>query len=211
MATPMRLAVERRSARPRQEPLARRILTDPPQKELVPRARTARLSRVPVPHLKAIRAVRYRDEFPQVLSNQAPDLQEAFERAKPAGTSYLILDGTIISRDRLGDVKISKKDKEIDAWYSGNVRAFGGNLQALMDPDGIPLWISDVLPGSVHDLSAAREPVLAILWLYSKGMPTPADRGFPGTGCGVLTPVPRCPGAKPASRCTRAPVLTTRC
>ncbi|MBR7835505.1 transposase [Actinospica durhamensis] len=136
-------------------------------------------------------AYRYRDEFLWVLSDQAPDLQEAMERAKRSGVTHLILDGTVISCDRLEEVKISKKGREIDAWYAGKVRAFGGNLQALMDPNGLPLWVSDVLPGSVHDLTAARELVLAILWLYSKDMPVLADGGYIGAGCGVLTPVPQ--------------------
>jgi hypothetical protein len=125
------------------------------------------------------------------LSNQAPDLQEALERARGAGVAYLILDGTVIACDRLDETKISKKGREIDAWYAGKVRAFGGNLRALMDPGEIPLWISDVLPGSVHDVTAARELVLAILWLYTKGMPVLADGGYVGAGCGVLTPVPQ--------------------
>jgi hypothetical protein len=33
----------------------------------------------------------------------------------------------------------------------------------LLYPCGIPLWVSDVLPGNVHDLAAARENVLAVL------------------------------------------------
>lgn len=136
-------------------------------------------------------AYRYRDEVLRVLSDQAPDLSEALERAKHAAVAHLILDGTIISCDRLDEVKISKKGREIDAWYAGKVRAFGGNVQALMNPDGIPLWVSDVLPGSVHDLTAARELVLAILWLYTKDMPVLADGGYLGAGCGVLTPVPQ--------------------
>lgn len=32
-------------------------------------------------------------------------------------------------------------------------------------PNGTPLWISDVMPGPVHDLTAAREQVLdALYW-----------------------------------------------
>jgi hypothetical protein len=46
--------------------------------------------------------------------------------------AYLILDRTIISCDRLNEVKTSKKGRDIDAWYAGKVRAFGGNLQALI-------------------------------------------------------------------------------
>jgi len=35
-------------------------------------------------------------------------------------------------------------------------------IQVLMDPKGLSLWVSDVLPGSAHDLTAARELALAI-------------------------------------------------
>jgi DDE superfamily endonuclease len=47
------------------------------------------------------------------------------------------------------------------------------------------------LPGSVHDLTAARELVLAILWPYTRTTPVLADGGYDGAGCGVLTPAPQ--------------------
>jgi hypothetical protein len=78
-----------------------------------------------------------------------------------------------------------------DAWYSGKNKEFGGVIQALMDPNGEPLWVSDVMPGSTHDLTAARELVLAIAWHYTADMPILADGGYDGAGCGVLTPVPQ--------------------
>ena len=134
---------------------------------------------------------RYHEEVLAVLCAQAPGLQEALERAAEAGYAYLILDGTVIESDRVAETKISKKGAAIDAWYSGKTRDFGGNLQALMAPDGLPLWVSDVLPGSTHDLTAARELVLAILWSYTENMPVLADGGYEGAGCGVLTPVPQ--------------------
>ena len=56
---------------------------------------------------------------------------------------------------------LSRKGKEIDVWYAGKTHDFGGNVQALSEPSGIPLWVSDVLPGNIHDLAAARENVLA--------------------------------------------------
>jgi hypothetical protein len=136
-------------------------------------------------------AYRYIEEAVRVLSDQAPDLYDALERAAEEGVPHLILDGTIIATDRLSETKISKKGKEIDSWYSGKTHGFGGNIQALMAPNGIPLWVSDVLPGSTHDLTAARELVLAILWPYATTMPVLADGGYDGAGCGVLTPVPR--------------------
>jgi hypothetical protein len=135
-------------------------------------------------------AYRYRDAAIRVLSDQAPDLQEALEKATDEELAYLIMDGKIIESDRVAGTKISKKGKEIDRWYSGKTHAFGGNVQALMDPRGVPRWISDTLPGSEHDLTVARELVLAILWPYTKNMPVLADGGYIGAGCGVLTPVP---------------------
>ena len=36
-----------------------------------------------------------------------------------------------------------------------------GNVQALAAPGGLPLWASEVRPGSTHDLAAARELVRA--------------------------------------------------
>lgn len=48
-------------------------------------------------------------------------------------------------RQRQGEV--------IDAWYSGKAHTHGGNIQAVTGPDGFPLWVSQVEPGSVHDLT----------------------------------------------------------
>jgi DDE superfamily endonuclease len=135
-------------------------------------------------------AYRYPDEVLEVLADQAPDLEQTLEAAKAAGCAYLILDGTLISTDRLAETKASKKGREIDAWFSGKSREFGGVIQALMDPSGEPLWVSDVRPGSTHDLTAARELVLAIAWHYTADMPILADGGYDGAGCGVLTPIP---------------------
>jgi hypothetical protein len=36
----------------------------------------------------------------------------------------------------------------------GEDARFRRNIQALFYPSGIPLWVSDVLPGNVHDLAA---------------------------------------------------------
>jgi hypothetical protein len=40
---------------------------------------------------------------------------------------------------------VSRKGKTIDLWYAGKTHDFGGNIQALFYPSGIPLWVSDVL------------------------------------------------------------------
>jgi hypothetical protein len=134
-------------------------------------------------------ACRYKDEAVTVLAARAPSLREALERAVAQGLPYLILDGTLISSDRCAGTKTSKKGKEIDAWYSGKAHEPAGNVQALAAPVGIPLRVSDVLPGSTHDLTAARELVLPQARPYLKDLPILADSGYEGAGAGVLVPV----------------------
>jgi len=134
-------------------------------------------------------AYRYKDEAVQMLAAKAPTLREALERAVEQGLPYLILDGTLISSDRCAGKKTSKKGKEIDAWYSGKAHHPAGNVQALAAPGGIPLWVSDVLPGSTHDLTAARELVLPEGRPYLKDLPFLADSGYEGAGAGVHVPV----------------------
>ena len=58
-----------------------------------------------------------------------------------------------------------------------------------MAPSGIPLWVSEVLPGSVHDITAARSLLLAVVQPYLKRLPILADGGYDGAGPGVYTPV----------------------
>lgn len=125
------------------------------------------------------RATGYRclDEVVGVLAAQAPDLHEALQRAKDDGATHLILDGKLFSSDRLGEKTISRKGHQIDLWYSDKAHEPGGNVQALSAPDGFPLWISEVEPGSVHDLTAAREHVLGALYRAASqlDLPTLAD------------------------------------
>ena len=134
-------------------------------------------------------AYRYKDEAAGVLAARAPSLHEALDKAVEQGLPYLILDGTLISSDRCADKKTSKKGKEIDKWYSGKAHEPAGNVQALAAPGGVPLWVSGVLPGSTHDLTAARELVLPGARPYLKKLPFLADSGYEGAGAGVLVPV----------------------
>ena len=133
-------------------------------------------------------AYRYKDEAVEVLAAKAPTLREALDKAGEQGLPYLILDGTLISSDRCADNKTSKKGKEIDAWYSGKAHEPAGNVQALAGPGGVPLRVSDVLPGSTHDLTAARELVLPQARPYRGKMPLLADSGYDGAGAGVHVP-----------------------
>ena len=133
---------------------------------------------------------RYHDEVLAVLAVQAPDLHDALERVEAQGWSHLILDGKVVDSDRCAQKTTSVKGKTIDLWFSGKIRDFGGNVQALMRPDGFPIWISEVAPGSVHDLRVAQDQVLGALYAAAaRGLPTLADSGYEGAGRGVYTPV----------------------
>lgn len=134
-------------------------------------------------------AYRYRDEAVAVLAAQAPDLTEALRRVQQDGWAFVILDGKIVDTDRLRVKTISRKGEQIDLWYSGKRHDFGGNIQAVMRPDGLPIWISAVEPGSVHDPVAAHEHALGALYAAAaRGLPTLADPGYEGAGIGVHTP-----------------------
>jgi hypothetical protein len=119
-----------------------------------------------------------------VLAQQAPELSEALERAAGAGFSHVILDGKVIPADRCKEPAVSVKGEVIDLWYSGKAHAHGGNIQAVCAPDGFPLWVSEVEPGSVHDITAARAHALPALYrAAAAGLPTLADPGYDGAGC----------------------------
>jgi hypothetical protein len=136
-------------------------------------------------------AYRYKDEAVEVLAARAPTLREALEKAVEQGLPYLILDGTLVS-----DKKTSRKGREIDRWYSGKAHEPAGNVQALAAPRGVPLWVSDVLPGSTHDLTAARELVLPGARPYLRKLPILADSGYEGAGAGVHVPVKKPRGSE---------------
>ena len=141
-------------------------------------------------------AYRYKDEAIEVLAAKAPTLREALDKAAEQGLPYLIPDGTLVSSDRCADKKTSRKGREIDKWYSGKAHHSAGNVQALAAPGGVPLWVPDVLPGSTHDLTAARELVLPEARPYLKDLPILADSGYEGAGAGVHVPVKKPAGGK---------------
>jgi hypothetical protein len=135
-------------------------------------------------------AYRYRDEVIDVLADQAPDLREALERAQGEGLSHVILDGKIVPSDRCKEPAVSVKGEVIDLWYSGKAHTHGGNIQAVLAPDGFPLWVSPAEPGSVHDITAARIHALPALYqAAAAALPTLADPGYDGAGIGVHIPV----------------------
>ena len=72
----------------------------------------------------------------------------------------------------------------------GKAHRHGGNVQAVLAPNGFPLWVSEVQPGSVHDITAARAHALPALYrAAATGLPTLADPGYDGAGIGILMPV----------------------
>src|SRR6476659_4165245 len=149
-------------------------------------------------------AYRYFDEVSEVLAARAPGLQEQLERALAEGAPYLILDGKVVDTDRCREKTLSRKGEVIDLWYAGKTHDFGGNIQALFYPSGIPLWVSDVLPGNVHDLAAARENVLGVLRPFLEATPVLAVLGYEGAGHGVHVPVKKPAGVKELDIDTRA-------
>jgi DDE superfamily endonuclease len=142
-------------------------------------------------------AYRYLEEVITVLADEAPDLRQALERARAEGFPHVILDGTVIPAGRCRQKTRSVCGELIDAWYSGRAHAHGGNIQAVMAPDGFPLWVSPAEPGSVHDLTAARLHALPALYhAAAHGLPALAGPGYDGAGIGIHLPVKQPPGGR---------------
>lgn len=119
---------------------------------------------------------RYVIEAVDVLAAFGPKLSDAIHTAK--GKAFVILDGTLIAIDRIHQQR---------PYYSGKHKRHGVNVQVLADPAGRLLWASPALPGSTHDLTAARHHGL-ITALTSAAIATFADKGYLGAGGAVGTP-----------------------
>ena len=131
---------------------------------------------------------RYLHEGIDVLAAQTPELHAVLEAGKAAGWTHVTVDGTLIRTDRC---RTNNPDTGHDLWFSGKHKAHGGNVQIVCDPDGHPVAVSNVEPGSTHDLTAARATgFLGALHAAAAllGLPALADKGYDGAGAGVLTP-----------------------
>jgi hypothetical protein len=86
-------------------------------------------------------------------------------------------------------VRIDRLGGPLDRlYYSGKHHHHGVNLQGLMDPRrGDLVWISDGLPGSTHDLTAARTHTI-ITTATAAEVELLADKGYQGAGATVSTP-----------------------
>jgi hypothetical protein len=123
---------------------------------------------------------RYVREGVDVLAAVAPTLNEALDLARRK--AFVILDGTLLPIDRVG--MTSGYDR---AFYSGKHKRHGMNVQVLADPAGRLVWASPALPGSRHDLRAAREHGL-IDGLNDADVRVVADTAYQGAGPAVRVP-----------------------
>jgi Helix-turn-helix of DDE superfamily endonuclease/DDE superfamily endonuclease len=92
-------------------------------------------------------AWRYVTETVALLAARSPRLRRALDQARQAGHAYVIIDGTLIPIDRVAADR---------PFYSGRHRRHGMNLQVITSPHGDIVWVSGPLPGTVHDVTAAR-------------------------------------------------------
>lgn len=122
---------------------------------------------------------RYILEGIAVLKAQAPTLEQAIERAKAAGHTHVMLDGTLIETDRC---RVPGPSVGVDLWWSGKHKRHGGNIQVLSAPDGFPLWTSPVRPGREHDMTCARTHGLLTTLdaAAADGLVPIADTGYEG-------------------------------
>ncbi|MEU2988309.1 transposase family protein [Micromonospora aurantiaca] len=124
-------------------------------------------------------AWRYVQEAIALLAASADDLVTAMKRIRML--AYAILDGTLIPIDRVADQK---------PYYSGKHKRHGVNVQVIADAAGRLVWASPALPGSAHDLTAARTHGI-IDALTSAHVMTFVDKGYQGARGSVRTPFKR--------------------
>jgi hypothetical protein len=131
-------------------------------------------------------AYRYLHEGIDVIAAHAPDLHDVLDQGLEDGWEFVCLDGTLIPT-----VRSSRRcEAGHDLWYSGKHHRHGGNVQVLTGPTGYPEWVSPAEPGSTHDITAAREHVLPALYpAAAAGLKTLCDKGYIGSGIGILTPI----------------------
>ncbi|MFF5772168.1 transposase family protein [Streptomyces californicus] len=119
---------------------------------------------------------RYVREAVEVLAALAPTLTEAMKTIRTK--AFVILDGTLLPIDRVA---------ADTPYYSGKHKRHGMNVQVLADPFGRLLWASPALPGSTHDLTAARQHGI-IDALADAGLKCWADKAYQGAGRPVRVP-----------------------
>ncbi|WP_189152184.1 transposase family protein [Streptomyces lacrimifluminis] len=119
---------------------------------------------------------RYIREAVEILAALAPSLAEAMVTIRTK--AFVILDGTLLPIDRIA---------ADTPYYSGKHKRHGMNVQVLTDPFGRLLWVSPALPGSTHDLTAARNHGIVDA-LAAAGLKCWADKAYQGAGRHIRVP-----------------------
>jgi hypothetical protein len=137
-------------------------------------------------------AYRYRDEVVDVLAAVGPGPARRPGAGRRTG---------LVTRDRRREGVPYRPLRRDNYQHEGGDdqrlvlrehRAPGGNIQAIMRPDGLPIWVSQVLPGHLHDITCARAGgVLGALYRSASQLrlPAPADSGYDGAGHSIRTPI----------------------
>jgi DDE superfamily endonuclease len=121
---------------------------------------------------------RYIREALDLLASAAITLDHAVYRA--SRLPWVILDGTLMPPDRVAEGR---------SYYSGKHKRHGVNVQILADTRGRLLWASPALPGSTHDLTAARRHGIPAA-LVKFGGACYADNAYRGRRTNHRRPVP---------------------
>jgi hypothetical protein len=119
---------------------------------------------------------RYIREAIDLLAALAPTLTQAMKTIRTK--AFVILDGTLLPIDRLA---------ADTPYHSGKLKSHGMNVQVLTDPFGRLLRVSPALPGSVHDLTAARAHGIIDV-LAAAELKCWADKAYQGAGHPVRVP-----------------------
>ncbi|MBN9757808.1 IS5/IS1182 family transposase [Pseudonocardia sp. Ae707_Ps2] len=90
-------------------------------------------------------AWRYVHDTLSLLAALAENIDQVSHRI--GALAWVLLDGTLVPIDRVAGQR---------RFYSGRHRRHGMNVQVLADPFGRLMWAAPPLPGSTHDLTAAR-------------------------------------------------------
>ncbi|MFJ9434621.1 transposase family protein [Streptomyces sp. NPDC101490] len=119
---------------------------------------------------------RYIREAIDVLAALAPSLDNAMRTARTK--AFVILEGTLLPIGRIA---------ADTPYYSGKHKRHGMNVQVLTDPLGRLLWASPALPGSTHDLTAARSHGIVDA-LAAAGLKCWADKAYQGASRHIRVP-----------------------
>jgi DNA-binding CsgD family transcriptional regulator len=114
----------------------------------------------------------YVREAVQLLARRGRGLLAAVWTFAWTQSNFMILDGTVVRTNR---VRAHNR-----LYYSGKHKHHGINLQGLMDPYGTMYWISEGLPGSIHDLAAARAHDVLYVIDQAEDIYLYADKGYVG-------------------------------